>query len=181
MGVTTFEQNQRALPAARVARFIGWKGKDSGSEHREKHRATGRPPPIPLRGSHGHGHSKRLHGDTSESIPYSYYCIWVCCNCGRQGGMTVLVGQCPERDCQHHRCAYCPAEQVKYFLSDTNDCLGKEVTPRRNPVFNPAALGLHTSSPKTLLPENNTYDLHIITPSRLPKYVNTNYLKLRIH
>ena len=174
MGVTTLEQNQRALPAARVARLIEWEEKDSGSKQREKHRATGWPSLIPLQDSHGQRHSKKLHGDTSESIRHPYYWIWFCCNCGEQGGMTLLVGQCPERDCQHHRCAYCRAEQVEC-------CLGTEVTSRRNPAFNPAAPDLHTSSPKTLLFENNKYDLHIITPSRLPKYVNNDYLNLRIH
>lgn len=177
MGVTAFEQNQRVLPAARVAKLIGWKGKESGSEHREKYQATRRSPPIPLRDSHGYGHSKRLHGGTSKSIRYSYYWIWYCCNCGIHGGMTVLVGQCPEQDCQHHRCEYCPAEQVKCRLSDTNHCLSTEVIARRN---SPAP-DLHTSSPKTLLPENNRYDLHIISTSNLLKYVNSNYLKLRIH
>ncbi|TAQ86010.1 hypothetical protein B7494_g5663 [Chlorociboria aeruginascens] len=41
-------------------------------------------------------------------VEHPWVFIWSCDNCGREGGMTVLLEQCPE--CEHHRCMYCKVE-----------------------------------------------------------------------
>jgi hypothetical protein len=72
---------------------------------------------VNLQGGESSSRGHRHHSSKGTGAKYVYCWTWACCSCGRQGGMTTEILNCPDVYCAHLRCENCPLEQVKTLAS----------------------------------------------------------------
>jgi hypothetical protein len=83
-------------------------------------------------------------------------CVWNCDNCGRQGGMSVEIEDCP--DCEHPRCENCRTEWHHILNDEQPESVAKDKSstlPIRGGI-NPAFTRARSTASDYIVPLQST-------------------------